>query len=75
MRPDLHRHHTGGTVEEEDYQDSDAPSSGEESPSPLARMQGNMRRFKVHPETDIEEMILRNQFKASFISHICKVKD
>ena len=62
-------------VEEEEYQDSEAPSSGAESPSPLARMQDNMRQFSIHPDSMLgqEEMVMRNRFKASFISHICTV--
>ena len=34
-----------------------------------------MQKFNSSLHADEDEMVLRNQFRASFISHICKVKD
>ena len=78
MMPNVIPQHDGGTVEEEDYQDSseaEAPSSGDDSPGAREQMLENMRLFGIGPEAEEEERVLQNQFKASFISHICNVKD
>ena len=81
MLPHIKGQNDGNTVEEEEYQDSeeeDGGSSGEGSPGAREKMEENLREFNILPEAEDEEdeeMIMRNEFKASFISHICNVKD
>lgn len=73
--PDPYPRRAPAAVEEEEHQDSEAPSSGSGSPSPPARMPDNMRESSTHPDSgpEQEDLVMRNQFKASFISHICQV--